>query len=591
MGIMMTLLSAAGSPYLRLRPTSRGAWAVETAVVSCALRDRASGSRLTVDLFSTVHLASGEYYAGIKDACTARYERVLFEMIADGSCFERGADGARRLVRPLQASDQQRVLAAQYGLTAQMDALDLCGDPFVHSDMLSAELGEAASSLATGGPLLDRAAEALGGLVRGASAPGTGAAARVPLRLAAWALPAPELLLLLDDWIASGGASPAPALRPIARAALRGDFAAARSLALAQTLAQGDRSQGRTVAGEMVRQRNARAVEEVGRAAAAGCRRKTPAATVERCVEDAPVTRPVGAAAWRCSLAFVTRDRRGRQTRRGRVADVVSIGALHMRDMRQLLARRFDLEAASISEWRTAWLIGSTTSAEVTPGGGGGGGTAADGVVLLFAGATTLAFDAADWFDALGAGFGGVEVAAPHTAAYPTFGSYRSGLEPDASHPLLPYRPAVSSSADLTARCCRSTAVLPQAAVGGALLYFLRHAAVYATLSAYAFDWDRRWYVEQGSGGGGSQQEGGALDAPADALIRADSALLRAGREPEGPAGQGSARASSASSSVGPSSGGWRRGSRGFRERVAARVRQPVESSKRERGKGEPQGS
>mmetsp|Transcript_3557 Transcript_3557/g.10348 ORF Transcript_3557/g.10348 Transcript_3557/m.10348 type:complete len:545 (+) Transcript_3557:147-1781(+) len=544
MGIMMTLLSAAGSPYLRLRPTSQGAWAVETAVVSCALRDRASGSRLTVDLFSTVHLASGEYYAGIKDACTARYERVLFEMIADGSCFERGADGARRLVRPLQASDQQRVLAAQYGLTAQMDALDLCGDPFVHSDMLSAELGEAASSLATGGPLLDRAAEALGGLVRGASAPGTGAAARVPLRLAAWALPAPELLLLLDDWIASGGASPAPALRPIARAALRGDFAAARSLALAQTLAQGDRSQGRTVAGEMVRQRNARAVEEVGRAAAAGCSR--------------------------VALLF---------------------GALHMRDMRQLLARRFDLEAASISEWRTAWLIGSTTSAEVTPGGGGGGGTAADGVVLLFAGATTLAFDAADWFDALGAGFGGVEVAAPHTAAYPTFGSYRSGLEPDASHPLLPYRPAVSSSADLTARCCRSTAVLPQAAVGGALLYFLRHAAVYATLSAYAFDWDRRWYVEQGSGGGGSQQEGGALDAPADALIRADSALLRAGREPEGPAGQGSARASSASSSVGPSSGGWRRGSRGFRERVAARVRQPVESSKRERGKGEPQGS
>ncbi|EOD24596.1 hypothetical protein EMIHUDRAFT_206614 [Emiliania huxleyi CCMP1516] len=329
MGIMMTLLSAAGSPYLRLRPTSRGAWAVETAVVSCALRDRASGSRLTVDLFSTVHLASGEYYAGIKaaalplspreqleapsnpfatlrrqDACTARYERVLFEMIADGSCFERGADGARRLVRPLQASDQQRVLAAQYGLTAQMDALDLCGDPFVHSDMLSAELGEAASSLATGGPLLDRAAEALGGL-------------------------APELLLLLDDWIASGGASPAPALRPIARAALRGDFAAAR----------------------------------------------------------------------------------------------------------------WPLNAASISEWRTAWLIGSTTSAE--------------------------------------------------------------------------------------------------AAVGGALLYFLRHAAVYATLSAYAFDWDRRWYVEQGSGGGGSQQEGGALDAPADALIRADSALLRAGREPEGPAGQG----------------------------------------------------
>ena len=225
MGIMMTLLSAAGSPYLRLRPTSRGAWAVETAVVSCALRDRASGSRLTVDLFSTVHLASGEYYAGIKaaalplspreqleapsntfatlrrqDACTARYERVLFEMIADGSCFERGADGARRLVRPLQASDQQRVLAAQYGLTAQMDALDLCGDPFVHSDMLSAELGEAASSLATGGPLLDRAAEAWGGLVRGASAPGTGAAARVPLRLAAWALPAPEPLPVPARW-------------------------------------------------------------------------------------------------------------------------------------------------------------------------------------------------------------------------------------------------------------------------------------------------------------------------------------------------------------------------------------------------------
>ena len=140
LALWLRLALAACSPYLRLVQVSPSSWALQTALVSCALRDRASGARFTVDLVSTVHLASPAYYAALQAACDAGYDRVCFEMIADEACFEADSSGARRLVTPLEASEAQRGLAAQYGLTSQADALQCTGGAYVHADLPRSEL-------------------------------------------------------------------------------------------------------------------------------------------------------------------------------------------------------------------------------------------------------------------------------------------------------------------------------------------------------------------------------------------------------------------------------------------------------------------
>ena len=105
--------------FLRLvdRPYAGGAssnFLLQTAAVRYRLRDRATRQPFTLDLLSTVHLAEPAYYSGLQEACT-RYDRVLFEVIADGSLAPRdAASGTRRLLQPLQATPAQRELAARH---------------------------------------------------------------------------------------------------------------------------------------------------------------------------------------------------------------------------------------------------------------------------------------------------------------------------------------------------------------------------------------------------------------------------------------------------------------------------------------------
>ena len=105
--------------FLRLidRPYAGGTssnFLLQTAAVRYRLRDRATRQPFTLDLLSTVHLAEPAYYSGLQEACT-RYDRVLFEVIADGSLAPRDADsGTRRLLQPLQATPAQRELAAHH---------------------------------------------------------------------------------------------------------------------------------------------------------------------------------------------------------------------------------------------------------------------------------------------------------------------------------------------------------------------------------------------------------------------------------------------------------------------------------------------
>ena len=92
--------------FLRLidRPCAGGAssnFLLQTAAVRYRLRDRATRQPFTLALLSTVHLAEPAYYSGLQEAC-ARYDRVLFEVIADESLAPRDADsGTRRPLQPL----------------------------------------------------------------------------------------------------------------------------------------------------------------------------------------------------------------------------------------------------------------------------------------------------------------------------------------------------------------------------------------------------------------------------------------------------------------------------------------------------------
>ena len=131
-----------------------------------------------------------------------------------------------------------------------------------------------------------------------------------PLRLLLFCLPAPEAALLLDDWVATGGATPAPVLRALGGAVSRVDLGLASRHSFAQTLASGETTQQGSLAGALVRWRNAKAVDEVERAVASGA------------------------------------------------SDVALVyGALHMRDPRAKLQSKYKLLQVSEPRWRTAWSI------------------------------------------------------------------------------------------------------------------------------------------------------------------------------------------------------------------------------------------
>ena len=192
--------------FLRLidRPCAGGAssnFLLQTAAVRYRLRDRATRQPFTLALLSTVHLAEPAYYSGLEEAC-ARYDRVLFEVIADESLAPRDADsGTRRLLQPLQATPAQRELAARHRLVPQMDALSECmgGPSWAVADLPRDEVQRLERSLGPADPLapLAPAQQLLGTLAFG---PARRTRGRTPwlFRLVLCLLPAPEVALLLE---------------------------------------------------------------------------------------------------------------------------------------------------------------------------------------------------------------------------------------------------------------------------------------------------------------------------------------------------------------------------------------------------------
>ena len=348
------------SNFVRLVKVAPTTYELQTADVRLSLRDDArGGDAFDVDLLSTVHVADASYYHGIQAQCDT-YDRVLFELIVDDSLVETKTDevtgvAVRRLSTPLRAAPALLSLAERNGLDTQVEALDCTLPGWVLADVTRRQLSVQEARLQQPGlaagrntlaPGFASLATPLRLLLVGptaASKSSRGSALRPLLSL----LPAPELCLLLDDWITSGGPELSPALRALATALGRMDLGAARRISFAQTLAAGETTQEGSLAGALVRWRNGRAVDAVEAARDAGC----------------------------TTLALV-------------------YGALHMRDLRSRLLQRYTLLDISEPTWRTAWTVSVPVDDDDD-------GSLRSMVTLGAAGAVLLLVDALDWIDAI----------------------------------------------------------------------------------------------------------------------------------------------------------------------------------------------
>jgi len=356
--LLLSGTQALRSNYVRIFKSTADAAApayeLQTADVRLTLRD--DGGVFSVDLLSTVHVAEREYYRDLQ-ARAEQYDRTLFELIVDGSLVTTQQDEAtgtqvRRLSTPLRAAPALKELAARNGLDTQVEALDCTRSRWVLADVTRRQLSVQEArlqqpGLASGRNTLAPGFGTLAAPLRlllvgptGSNKNSQGSALRPLLSF----LPAPELCWLLDDWITAGGPELSPALAPLADALGRFDLGAARRLSFALTLAAGETTQEGSLAGALVRWRNARAVEEVEVARAAGCTK--------------------------VALLY---------------------GALHMRDLRSRLLQRYSLVSVAEPIWRTAWSVGVPAEDKGAPG--------RSVLVLAAMSLVLLAVDAFDWID------------------------------------------------------------------------------------------------------------------------------------------------------------------------------------------------
>ena len=440
------------SNYIRIR-RARNSLQLQTASVTLSLVDeKRDGKPFELGLVSTVHLAEPPYYAALQreadgdgTSATPPYDRVLFEFLVDESVVETDASGVRRLKTPLSASPTLAALAASNRLTTQVEALDCMADErWVLADVSRAELAAKEVDDAFTEPFADAPKRAnIIAPLRNLLGSGPANAQNPFWRLLLCLLPAPEAALLLDDWVASGGAVIAPALRALIVAVGRLDFGAASRLSFAQTLASGESTQDGTLAGALVRWRNARALEEVDRALSDG--------------------------ATRIALLY---------------------GALHMRDLRLKLQGKYRLESVSEPKWTTAWTIQLPPLAGSSSSSSGGGGDAA-----AYAGgtyATTTQDSDDDEEDEIP--IAPSELLAPGLALLTLFAV-------DGSDWLDAVRTLATALATALAddpSTLSATVGVPEAAIAAAL-YLGRHALIYFALQRWAFQWDGRWWaVESG---------------------------------------------------------------------------------------------
>ena len=430
------------SNYIRLQRT-RDALELQTASVSLALMDRETRKPFELSLLSTVHLAEPPYYAALQRACDEYgYDRILYELLVDETSVSVDEAGARRLSVELQPSPGLAAMAARNRLTTQVGALDCQRDGrWVLADVSRTEWLEKEADAGFGAPFADAPARLkliapLRSLLTSGPPKDTSDFRPSPLRLLLALLPAPEAALLLDDWIASRGAAPAPVLLALSSAISRFDWGVAGRLSFAQTLASGESTQAGSLAGALVRWRNARAIEEVDRALAAGCAK--------------------------VALLY---------------------GALHMRDLRAKLQAKYKLVGVSEPQWNTAWSIPLPPD-EVTDAIESGVDPRSALAMLrglltpLLALLLLLAVDASDWLGVVGSFI--------HALPTDQLAADANLIEAYAGFGVIaaPADAAPGSAGE---------------AVLSAALYMLRHAILYLALERWVFEWDARWWAVESS--------------------------------------------------------------------------------------------
>ena len=100
--------------------------------------DCSASYEATIDLYSMVHLADEEYYLELQDMLDSnRYDAVLYELIVPADLTSKDELGRRRLksLSCVAATADDKVLAESYGLTLQINKLDVCREGWWIADM------------------------------------------------------------------------------------------------------------------------------------------------------------------------------------------------------------------------------------------------------------------------------------------------------------------------------------------------------------------------------------------------------------------------------------------------------------------------
>jgi len=424
---------------------------VQTARV-CLSRAKSSSSRVEfIDVIAAVHIADASYFRRMQsradESCL-----VLTELIAPQQSLD---PHTLLLTEPLTSTPAVAHLAAQHTLAAQLDVIDVHAHKWIIADLTSEQLATAkrtarssssSSSSASSSSSIPRSFRVLteiGGALGGTRHASFGFGERV-LRGLLWILvPAPELGVLLLDWARSpSGARPAPVLRSIFGAVAAGDVKLVRQLVFAQLLVSEQRA---GAADALVRARSDRALS-----------------VLRTCVDHV-----------RTNVS--TRVEQTEQKEHSEITSVsvaVVYGAMHAGQIVEgLLEDGFDVERV---DWDTAWEM------DVSDGTDGGGDDRDDEN-------QTMRTRSSSDDDCVGA----VE---PKKKS----GSRRGVVTNVVVATVVPAVLALEAAdwAQML-RDVADAAIVAHAgadALAAVVLYLVRHAALYITLSKWALEWNRRLY-------------------------------------------------------------------------------------------------
>lgn len=139
----ITALSASINSNQHIRILKRGKhYDIQTAITS--FKKRSDANNQVVDLHSQIHFADESYYNYYSDV---NYDATLYELLVGQDMLTPSRNSLRVLksmngMNPIQPTREDRNTALQYGLICQVDGIKYCQEGWVHADFTREEFLE-----------------------------------------------------------------------------------------------------------------------------------------------------------------------------------------------------------------------------------------------------------------------------------------------------------------------------------------------------------------------------------------------------------------------------------------------------------------